>query len=62
MPNDKASKRSPLTLADVERKHIIDVLESRHWRVYGKAGAAEVLGLKPSTLQSRIKKLGIIRP
>jgi len=62
LPKDKASKKSPLTLADVERKHIMDVLESRHWRVYGKTGAAEVLGLKPSTLQSRMKNLGIRRP
>jgi transcriptional regulator with GAF, ATPase, and Fis domain len=42
--------------------HIVDVLESVQWRVYGKNGAAEILGLKPSTLQHRMKKLGIERP
>ena len=50
------------TLEDIERNHIADVLESVHWRVYGKNGAAEILGLKPSTLQHRTKKLGIEKP
>jgi len=50
------------SLKEIERNHIVDVLESAQWRVYGKNGAAEILGLKPSTLQHRIKKLGIERP
>ena len=49
-------------LKDVERRHIIDVLESTGWRVSGKGGAAEVLGLKRSTLVSKMDKLGIRRP
>jgi len=52
----------PVTLEEVERKHIRDVLESVHWRVSGKRGAAEILGLRPTTLHSRMKKLGISRP
>ncbi|MBW2227464.1 MAG: sigma 54-interacting transcriptional regulator [Deltaproteobacteria bacterium] len=50
------------SLKEIERNHIVDVLESSQWRVYGKNGAAEILGLKPSTLQHRMKKLGIERP
>ncbi len=48
-----------LTLNELERQHILKVLESTGWRVRGKNGAAEILGLKPTTLDSRIKKLGI---
>jgi len=52
----------PVTLEEVERKHICDVLERVHWRISGRQGAAEVLGLRPTTLNSRMKKLGISRP
>jgi len=54
--------RESLELEEMERQHIIKVLEGTRWRVKGKDGAAEVLGLKPTTLQSRMKKLGIDRP
>ena len=50
------------TLEDVERDHIVGVLEACGWKVRGKGGAAERLGLKRTTLQSRMKKLGIQRP
>jgi PAS domain S-box-containing protein len=50
------------TLPDVERQHITDTLVKTGWRVRGKNGAADILGLKPSTLDSRMKKLGIHRP
>jgi transcriptional regulator with GAF, ATPase, and Fis domain len=46
----------------IERAHIIRVLEECGWKVRGKDGAAERLGLKRTTLQSRMKKLGIQRP
>jgi formate hydrogenlyase transcriptional activator len=49
-------------LEDMERRHIVSVLERKGWRVGGKGGAAEVLGLKRSTLYSKMKKLGIHRP
>ena len=49
-------------LEAVERNHIVGVLEKTSWRVSGKNGAAQLLGLKPTTLQSRMKKLGITRP
>jgi len=47
------------TLEDVERRHIVDILESCHWKIEGKGGTAERLGINPSTLRSRMKKLGI---
>ena len=50
------------TMEDVERNHITEVLTSLHWKIEGRDGAAEVLGLKPGTLRSRMKKLGIERP
>jgi PAS domain S-box-containing protein len=49
-------------LEDVERGHILGVLTRTGWRIDGERGAAEVLGMNPSTLRSRIKGLGISRP
>ena len=49
-------------LEDVERKHILSVLEKTGWRITGEGGAAEHLGLKRTTLQSRMNKRGIKRP
>jgi formate hydrogenlyase transcriptional activator len=56
-----AVKRSP-KLIDVEKEHITRVLESTGWRIRGAAGAADRLGLKPTTLETRIAKLGLKRP
>jgi formate hydrogenlyase transcriptional activator len=53
---------SPINLQEVEHEHIKHVLEKTHWRIYGPYGAAIQLGLNPSTLRSRMKKLGIRRP
>ncbi len=49
------------SLEEVQRQHILRVLALTKGRIYGPAGAAALLGLKPSTLQSRMKKLGITR-
>jgi transcriptional regulator with GAF, ATPase, and Fis domain len=49
------------TLAEVERAYILSVMEKCHWRVRGKDAAAEILGLKPTTLEARMKKLEIAR-
>ena len=46
----------------MEREHIQAVLEQTGWRIRGAGAAAEILGLKPTTLESRMKKLGIQRP
>ena len=56
---DGAGAEAPRTLAEAEREHILQALERTGWQVKGPAGAATVLGLKPSTLYSRMKKLGI---
>jgi formate hydrogenlyase transcriptional activator len=49
------------TLEEVEREHIRAVLELTGWRVSGEQGAARHLGMKPTTLEARMKKLGITR-
>jgi PAS domain S-box-containing protein len=49
------------SLAEVERAHIAAVLRSTGGKVDGPDGAARLLGLRPSTLRSRLKKLGIAR-
>ncbi len=51
-----------LTLDEVQRRHILVVLERTHWRIRGQGGAAQQLGLKPTTLEARLKKLGLERP
>lgn len=52
----------PTTLHESERDHILRSLEQAGWRIYGPLGAATRLGLNPSTLRSRMKKLGLSRP
>jgi formate hydrogenlyase transcriptional activator len=48
-------------LEDMERLHVLAVLEKTGWRLSGRGGAAEILGLKRTTLQAKMKKLGIKR-
>jgi len=61
-PGSERSPQAPASLADVERAHILAVLESCGWKVAGRMNAAERLGLNRSTLQCRMQKLGIKRP
>jgi len=49
-------------LVDVQRDHIRKVLEMANWRVRGTGGAADRLGLRPTTLETRMAKLGLARP
>ena len=56
-----ATKRSP-KLIDVEKEHIRGVLESTGWRIRGAGGTADRLGMKPTTLETRMAKLGLKRP
>jgi PAS domain S-box-containing protein len=51
----------PASLEVVERSHIHAVLEQANWVITGPRGAAKILGLNPSTLRNRIKKLGLAR-
>jgi PAS domain S-box-containing protein len=50
-----------MTLADNERQHISRILKFTNGQVSGEKGAAQILGLKPTTLESRMKRLGITR-
>ena len=50
------------TLDDVQKDHIQRVIKATNWRIRGKKGTAEILNLKPTTLESRMAKLGIKRP
>jgi formate hydrogenlyase transcriptional activator len=60
--NMKIERPHNKNLLDVERAHIISVLEETGWRVEGAKGAARILGINPSTLRTRMRKLAIIRP
>ena len=63
LPKRTAShEASPLlTIEELERGHISRVLESVNWKVRGELGAAKILGMKPTTLEARMKKLDIER-
>ena len=50
------------TLQEVETEHLLETLEANHWKIEGQHGAAVDLGLNPSTLRNRMRKLGIRRP
>jgi PAS domain S-box-containing protein len=61
-PGKAAATQTPrLAMKEVEREHVRRVLEMTGWRVRGRNGAAEMLGVKPTTLESRMAKLGIRR-
>jgi formate hydrogenlyase transcriptional activator len=60
-PPDAPSKCSE-KLADVEARHIRSVLQSAGWRIRGAGGAADRLGLRPTTLETRMARLGVTRP
>ncbi len=51
-----------LSLKEIEKKHILKVLQHTKWRVSGKNGAAEILALKATTLEAKMKRIGIKRP
>jgi formate hydrogenlyase transcriptional activator len=58
--NPRPSPVARLSVQEVEREHILSVLRSTAWRIRGQQGAAALLGLKPTTLESRMKKLKIL--
>ena len=66
LPEDRlfgdASSPSPVTLEAAERDHILRALSDTNWVIAGRSGAAARLGMKRTTLQSRMAKLGISRP
>jgi formate hydrogenlyase transcriptional activator len=58
----KSSAALPATLEQAEREHILKVLRDANWVIGGASGAAAKLGMKRTTLQSKMQKLGISRP
>ncbi len=62
MPEPGAQNNTPASrLEDVEKEHIIETLKKTSWKVSGEKGAAKILGLNATTLEARMKKLGIKR-
>ncbi|HJL27575.1 MAG TPA: sigma 54-interacting transcriptional regulator, partial [Polyangiaceae bacterium LLY-WYZ-15_(1-7)] len=61
LPPSRSSDGALPTLDEVQRQHVARVLKRTDGKIYGDDGAAALLGLKPSTLQSRMKKLGLDR-
>ena len=59
---DQKRKPELISLEEFEKRYILEVLQQTKGAIYGPKGAAVILGLKPSTLQSRMKKLGVERP
>jgi transcriptional regulator with GAF, ATPase, and Fis domain len=57
---DLPAKRK--TLEAVECDHILEILDQTQWKVSGKNGAADILGVNRSTLRARMRKLGILKP
>jgi transcriptional regulator with GAF, ATPase, and Fis domain len=50
------------SLEELQKQHIVQVLNRTYWRVEGERGAAAILGMNPGTLRSRMKKFGIHKP
>jgi formate hydrogenlyase transcriptional activator len=61
-PASASAVRLSDRLVDVERAHVRSVLQVSGWRIRGAGGAADRLGLPPTTLETRMAKLGIVRP
>lgn len=55
------AKSQSARLGDLEKEHILETLRKTGWKVSGEKGAAKILGLNPTTLEARMKKLGIKR-
>ena len=61
-PPPSSLSSSISTLEEAERQHILRALKQTEWRIAGPKGAATLLGMKRTTLQARMRKLGIRRP
>jgi DNA-binding NtrC family response regulator len=57
----QSASPQPSTLDGIQRRHIEEVLQQTGWRIRGQGGAAEILGVKPTTLEARMSKLRIVR-
>jgi transcriptional regulator with GAF, ATPase, and Fis domain len=61
-PTEAPRIRTVLEIEELERSNLRRALEATRWKISGAGGAAELLGMKPSTLSSRMKALGVQRP
>jgi transcriptional regulator of acetoin/glycerol metabolism len=61
LPEQIPAQSAVLALNEIQRRHIVRILEQTAWRVRGNGGAAELLEIKPTTLDARMAKLGIRR-
>ncbi|MCK5281299.1 MAG: sigma 54-interacting transcriptional regulator, partial [Cyclobacteriaceae bacterium] len=61
IPESKIVSNELVSLKDLEKNHIIDVLEKTYWKISGVGGAASHLKINPETLRSKMRKLGIKR-
>jgi transcriptional regulator with GAF, ATPase, and Fis domain len=62
LPAEEHELAHRMTLKDSQREQIQSILRETGWRIRGAGGAAEILGIKPTTLEARMSKLGIQRP
>ena len=67
LPPAVDDRARPAILSDIElrqreRDNVLAALHKTGWKIHGPGGTAELLGLKPTTLISRIKKLGLKKP
>jgi transcriptional regulator with GAF, ATPase, and Fis domain len=61
LPSEASVHAGPVTLADAERDHILNALRDSNWVVGGATGAAARLGVKRTTLISKMRKRGLSR-
>jgi formate hydrogenlyase transcriptional activator len=61
-PRTASARQCSTKLLDVQKDHIHSVLQAARWRIRGAGGAADQLGLRPTTLETRMAKLGLTRP
>lgn len=61
-PHSSEIHAASSSMEDVARSHILRVLKECHWRIKGEGAAADRLGMNPSTLRYRMKRLGLERP
>ena len=61
-PRADGPSSNVLPFSEAERRAIVRALETTGWRISGRGGAADALGLKPTTLHAKMKRLGIHRP
>lgn len=63
LPEDiRVGQRQVQTLDEMQRNHILKALRVTDWRIRGEKGAAKIVGLKPTTLEARMARLGLKRP